>query len=159
MDGLDDKSREAIENLLAHDVEDLYAELGAAFKAVETGPIPGGKLSALRSELAAVAPQRKFGLSLADFGEDVFDRMQIQAHDLVCGRDPNTQANLDGFLKSLGLGEAAVVAALAALLVGAECWTWPAWVATLVATIIVKLFFRPVFDEFCERWTESLAAS
>jgi hypothetical protein len=156
---LNEKSREAIESLLAYDVDDLFAELGAAFKAVQTGPIPDGKLSALRSDLAAVAPLERTDLSLVDFGKDVFDRMKIQAHQLVCGGDPNSQANLDDFLESLGLGEAAVVAALTALLLAAKFWTWPAWVATLVATTIVKLFFRPVFEEFCERWTESLASA
>ncbi len=69
----------------------------------------------------------------------------------MCGEDDEDRADL---LAAMRVSDAAVAAVLAGLIV-TNLGAAPA-VASVIAAIVVKRFFRPAYQEFCESWKETL---
>jgi hypothetical protein len=88
------------------------------------------------------------------FGKRFFERASGQAYGLLCGSDPKDREQREKVTSALGLGKESFAAGLTGLLI-AELGLAPA-IATVVALLLVRLFFRPALDSMCEVWHRKL---
>ena len=152
---MNDISRQAepvIKNLLQSDLDQLYAELGMRAKTIATDITAAGKLD----------PEAKYDVEtmgpldgLKRFGVRIFKRWNREAYELICGKNTEDEQDRQKLAKAIGLGDVAVASALTGLLVSSFGLA-PA-IATVLAALVVKRFFRPAHEEFCEVWKESLS--
>ena len=89
-----------------------------------------------------------------EYGRRLARRWNREAYSLVCGADADDAGDRQELLASFGMGETAAAAALCSLFV-AQLGMAPA-LATVLAVIILKHFFRPAYQEFCGLWKEKL---
>lgn len=90
---------------------------------------------------------------LKRLGARIFKRLNREAHDLLCGQSAETAEDRQKIREALG-SKTTAAALLAGLLV-THVGVAPA-VAAVVATLIMKRFLRPVYEETCAQWGESL---
>ena len=88
---------------------------------------------------------------LKKFGQRLFARWHREAFTLLCGADTRDEADRSELLHAAGAGDVALASAVAALLVG-YLGLAPA-LAAVVAAIVTKRFFNPVYEEFCRTWS------
>lgn len=153
------QAQEAAEELLQKDENQLYVELGlAAYTVLPKQPAKGG-FSDLTVTLRAVPTvgDGADGDWYLEFGRGLFKRIEDAAHQLICGSDDISQQERDELLEAFGGGEVVVVGTLTTILVA--YFGLSATIATLIAVLLVKLFFKPAYEQFCEMWTASLAAA
>ena len=91
---------------------------------------------------------------LKRLGLRLFKRWNREAYELICGKSADDAKDRKELVKTIGLGDVAVASALTGLLVS-SFGIAPA-IATVLAALVVKRFFRPAQEEFCEVWKESL---
>jgi hypothetical protein len=151
MSNLEELARPAVDELLQRNEDDLYTELGARLKAMGRDPA----LS------ASFAPQIDTGLEsleamedFKDFGKRFFDRVNVNAYDLVCGQDSENAGERQKVIDAFSFGKEAVAAAMAAFFV-AQLGLAPA-VAAVVAAIAISIFFRSAHQAMCGVWKEHL---
>jgi len=92
--------------------------------------------------------------ALKDFGRSFFNRFSKDAYALICGAD---QANTDERRKLMdasGLGPAAFASALTLALM--SWFGWAPAIATVVAALIMRLFFKNAYDSMCDTWKARL---
>lgn len=151
------QAQEVAEELLQKEENQLYVELGlAAHTVLPEQPSKGG-FADLTVTLRAVptAGDRAQGDWYLEFGRGLFKRMEKTAHQLICGTDDISQQERDDLLAAFGGGKAVVVGALTTILVAYLGLS--AAIATFIAVLLVKLFFKPAYEQFCEMWTAALA--
>ena len=145
------EATDAVAPLLSADEDQLYAELGIRARALTDDPAAAGSfdpdVTFDESQMGALDDVKAFGRRL-------FARWNREAHSLVCGSDPDDAADREKLANAFGLGEAAVAGYVATLLVG-SLGLAPA-LAAVIAALVVKRFFKPARDEFCETWATSL---
>jgi hypothetical protein len=153
MADLDSLAQPAVEQLLKADEQQLYEQLGIRAKAVAGDPSIGSSFAP-----TVTYDQAQMGLKedVQEFGQRLFGRWQTEAFKLVCGHDPGDEQDRQKVVNAFGLGEVAIASTLAALLV-THLGIVPA-LAGVIAALVVKRFFRPGYEEFCQVWDKRLSA-
>jgi hypothetical protein len=147
-----EQARPVVEKLLKAEETQLYEELGIRAKAIAQD-LP----KASSFEPMAVYDSAQMGLKedVLDFGQRLFRRWSAEAHKLICGGEPDDEADRKGLAEAFGVGETSVAAALCALMV-THLGVAPA-LAAVAGALIARRFFRPAYDEFCQVWGKSLS--
>jgi hypothetical protein len=89
-------------------------------------------------------------------GRKILKKWNKAVHGLVCGNGAEDSKERQNIVSAFRAGEAAVIGAVAAALMG--LWV-PAPIAAALAPIIVKKFIWPAKDELCAAWGEAIAAA
>jgi hypothetical protein len=145
------QAQPAVSNLLEADPDTLYEQLGIRATALaETPQLAGEFAPAVSYDSVVMGPLD----SVRELGQRIFDRWNREAYSLVCGG--GEADDREALLKSIGVGQTAFAALLASTIV-TSFGVAPA-IAAVIAAIIVKRFFRPAYEEFCEEWKEKLSA-
>lgn len=140
-----------VANLLQSDANKLYVELGMRAKTVATNPSAAGQFDPpVKHDVATMGPLD----DLKRFGQRLFRRWNREAYELMCGKSDDDTQDREKLVKAIGFGDVAVASALTGLLVSSFGLA-PA-IATVLAALAVKRFFRPAHEEFCDVWKESL---
>lgn len=137
----------AVTVLLKADEDQLFAELGIRARALAADPAVAGSFD---PDVTFEEAQMGALDDVAAFGRRLFKRWQRELRALVCGDDPDDRADRGKLLGALGVGETAVAAYLATLMVS-SLGIAPA-IAAVVAAIVIKRFFKPALGEFCQAW-------
>lgn len=141
---------EAAFDLARFPEETLFVELGRRIQILDQSPAAAAAFAMPLSETAEEGVLDALGA----VGRRVFRRLHRELHGLLCGDAAEDEADRDKLRKALGLGEAAVVAAISAVLIGSL------GVAPLVAPVIAAIIYRrglePTVEELCALWTEAL---
>ncbi|WP_145108055.1 hypothetical protein [Cereibacter sediminicola] len=140
---------EAAATLLDAEEEALVAEIGRRQALFEVDPSVGGTLAL---ELPVALPET-VQLPFRDLGLAVVTRLERELHTLMCTEAG--QGDREALQQALGLPQAGLVGAMTAALMGLGC---PAFVAPLVAAVIVKRGVAPAWDETCRIWSLRLEA-
>jgi hypothetical protein len=143
----------AIQKLEQSEPDQLYAELGFRLKAILNEPAEAGKFEMTATYDAEFAGPLDV---LREIGQRFFARVSRDAYALVCGADQQNADERKKVLEAFDLGGTAVAAALVAAFVGTFGWA-PA-VATVVAALIMRLFFKNAYIATCEVWKNNLPA-
>jgi len=150
MDDHEAQAQPAVERLLSADTDALYLELGKRLQGIRRDPAASGNFDMdAQSPIEGMGPDQ-----LRGFGRRFFDRMSRQLYELICGADAQDSAERENLASAFGLGRDAVAPSLALLFVG-HLGLAPA-IATVIAVLVVKLFFRPGYDAMCEIWKNNL---
>ena len=137
MANLQEQAQPAVQRLLQSNTDQLFTELGLRQKAIEDDPAQAGLFETTATYDAPFAGPLD---DLKEFGQRFFDRVSGDLYDLVCGEDAENAIERKKLLGAFGLGEATFASALTAVLISSFCWA-PA-IATVVAALVVKLFFN-----------------
>jgi uncharacterized membrane protein YdfJ with MMPL/SSD domain len=146
-------SRPALEKLLQAEPDQLFTELGLRQKAIEADPTQAGLFETTATYDAAFAGPLDL---LKEFGQAFFDRVNKDLCSLLCGNDKRFAPDREKLVAALGLGDVAFAGALTSVLVSSFGWA-PA-IATVVAALVVKLFFRNAVTAMCTVWKKHLPA-
>lgn len=143
----------AIEKLLLNEENQLFEELGTRVRAIEQEPQLAGqfepKFSIEVEHMGALDDLRALG-------RRIFDRWQQSCYELVCGSDSEDSEARTKFFQAIGLGESTAAATLCAILVS-QVGVAPA-IAAVISGIVIKRFFFPAHEEFCEMWKAKLGS-
>ena len=88
-------------------------------------------------------------------GKSIIRRWNKELFGIVCGNTGKDRKDQEAVLTSLNLGEAAVIAAVAGVLVSLGVG---GALAAPLAPIIVRRFIWPAKDELCVAWREKIDA-
>ncbi len=151
MDDITAQARRATDQLLESDEDRLYAELGRRLQTMRSDP-------AISSSFTPPASRGLESLAAIDdlhsFGQRFFTRFGGQAYELMCGAGAEESEDRQKLLEAFGSGKEAVAPALATLLVS-QLGLAPT-IASVVASLAVKLFFRPGYGAMCAAWKSKL---
>ena len=146
------EARPAVDALMQKTPDELYIELGRRLYAMQQNPSISGSFSPdLPANLEALGAADDLKL----FGERFFRRVNAQAYALICGGEAENSEERERVLDAFGVGKEAVAPAIAALLV-LHLGLAPA-ISAVVATLILRFFFRPAYESMCETWSEHQA--
>jgi hypothetical protein len=152
---LEELARPAVKDLLYAEEKQLYEELAMRQKAMESDPLKAGYFDVqVMYDGSLMGPKEE----LVDLGRRIFKKWNAAAHGLVCGAGEVDDQDRKKLQEAFNLKEGAataVGAVLAGFLV-AQLGIAPA-IAAVVAAIICKRFFTPVYEEFCASWKKTLA--
>ena len=148
MSMLSQQARPAVEKLLQADESQLYEILGMRAQAMALDTRVAGTFEPTVTYDVATMGLKE---DIQSFGKRLFARWHREAFNLVCGKDAEDEDDRKSVLEALGVGEVGLAAVLAGLLV-AHVGMAPA-LAAVVAALITKRFFNPVYEEFCETWS------
>ena len=151
MPSIETRATPALEKLLQSDSDQLYAELGLRLKAFEADPTNAGSFD---SSATFDAPFAGPFDALREFGQVFFERFSLDAYGLVCGSDTKNASERKKLLDALNLGETAFAATLVGALIGT--FGMAPVLASVVAALIVRLFFRNAQGAMCAVWKKSL---
>ncbi len=138
--------------LLTEPEDELFAELGIRALALTRHPAAAGSFD------PDVRYNEVWMGDLDDvnaFGRRLYERWDRALHEVVCGNDPDRNAQRRASDDALGLGEPAFAAYLTMLVIS-NLGIAPA-LASVAAVIVVKRFFNPSLDHLCQTWATSLA--
>jgi hypothetical protein len=153
MADLSKQAEPAVEKLLKADERQLYEQLGIRAKAMATDPSKSGDFA---PEVTYDAAQMGLKEDVLAFGQRLFKRWNVQAYEVICGAEA-AQQERSQLMNAFGVSEVTVAAVVASLLVS-SLGLAPA-VAAVIAALVIKRFFRPVYEEFCATWKKSLEAA
>jgi hypothetical protein len=156
MTKLSEETESVAKRLLETDPEKLYEEIAIRTETILKDPTTAGSFAKIQPDGQQMGVMRD---ALQDLGKRIFQRWNVEARNLFCGTDPNTQKNKAELKKAFGVSgdvQVAVVASMTTLLV-MNFSIAPA-IAAAIAALIVKLFFRPAYEEFCKFWGEHIKA-
>ncbi|NJD52282.1 MAG: hypothetical protein FIB07_05375 [Candidatus Methanoperedens sp.] len=149
---LSKQAEPAVQKLLKSDEEQLYEKLGIRAKAIAQDPTKG---SSFEPQVTYDKAQMGLKEDVMEFGQRLFNRLDLEAYKLICGSETEDTNDRKDLIKAFSTNdEATIAAALSALLV-TNLGLAPA-IAAVVAVILVKRFFRPVYEEFCQTWKKNL---
>ena len=151
MSNLSTQAESVIEKWMEAEEDQLYEEIGIRAKAIVEN------LSVCSSfDPMVTYDQNMMGPmdSIREFGKRLFKRWEVSAYKLICGSKQEDQADRKELLDAFGANETKVAAVMAALLVSNFGLAAP--IAAIVATLVIKHFFRPAYEEFCKGWKEKL---
>jgi hypothetical protein len=154
MDNLQKNAQPAIEKLLQSTPDQLFAELGLRQKAIVNDPAQAGLFETTVTYDAAFAGPLDV---LKEFGQKFFSRLSHDLYDLVCGDDKENAAERKKLVDALGGGTTVFASALTGILVSSFGLA-PA-IATVVAALVVKLFFKNAYGAMCAVWQRHLSAA
>jgi hypothetical protein len=141
----------AIEKLLRAEEDQLYEQLGMRLRAISKDPAVAGSFQpVLMPDIEIMGTLD----DLREVGQRLFQRWSREAHSLVCGMNNSSDTDRRQLLAAFGMGEVTAGAALSAELV-THLGLAPA-LAAVIAALLVKRFFRPAYEEFCQLWLERL---
>ena len=143
----------AVSDLLEADEDTLYEQLGIRATSLADAPQLAGDFAAAATYNAVVMGPLD---TVRDLGKRIFDRWNREAYGLVCSGGGDAK-DRKAILDSIGVGQTAFAALLASTIV-TTFGLAPA-IASVIAAIVVKRFFRPAYEEFCEVWKEKLPAA
>lgn len=153
MTDLVSRARPAVEALADRDEEQLYEELGRRMQAIQRD-------LSLSASFAPSIDTRLEPLGAAEdfkkFGRAFFERVNVQAYQLVCGKEAEHSEEREQVIDAFGIGKEAVAPAIAALLV-AHLGLAPA-IAAVIAALIIRVFFRSAYEAMCQVWKEKQPA-
>ena len=86
-------------------------------------------------------------------GKRITNRWSKELFAIVCGKEDKDAKERESLLSSINLGEAAVIGAVAAALIGLGVG---AAIAAPLAPLIVRRFIWPAKDELCDAWGEAI---
>jgi hypothetical protein len=153
MSNLNAQAEAAVASLIESDESQLYEQLGIRSRAIEQNPAVAGSFDPLVTfDAAAMGPIE----DVRNLGKRIFRRWENEAFGLACGKRPDEAADRKAIGEAFGIGVTTVAALITTALVNAFGLA-PA-IAAVIAAIIVKRFFRPAYQEFCEFWGERLSA-
>lgn len=134
-------TNELLENF---DENELYVELGLRMKTMEEDPSQGISFEpGLRfSTEEAMLDKEDWGR----IGREIFNRWHVNLYGLICGSEPDDIGDRDKLFGDSNL----LAGAIAVLLI--TSFGVQAAIAAVIAAIIVKRFFNPVYEVFCEEW-------
>ncbi len=143
----------SVAKLLESPEDQLYQELGIRARAIAADPSLSGSF-----EPNVIHDAKLMGPldDIKDLGRRIFRRWNREAYDLICGGDPVDEKDREKVRNSFGLGDAAVAGSISALLIGS--FGVAPTIATVIAALIIKRFFRPAYEETCNVWKEKLGA-
>lgn len=143
----------AISGLLTQNEQQLYVELARRSNSMKLDPTLSGSYALPEND------QLDSAINLAGLqamGQQFFQRVNGQAFAIICGSGPADSMERQNLMNSFKLNEAAVCTALSGLLI-AELGIAPL-IASVVAAIIMNLFFKPALDQMCILWKSKLPA-
>jgi hypothetical protein len=140
-----------ISALMEADESELFQELGARAQAANLDPAAAGSYAPPTAQLATMMGPLD---EIRKFGARLFRRLSREAWELVCGSDKDGVADRDKLLGALGVDRAVAAATLTAILIANLGLS--AAVAPVVAVLVLRRFFNPVYEEFCGAWKENL---
>jgi len=147
-------TKEAGDELLELDEEELEFLLGVRVKAIEEDPQIQGFFQPNVSYADRFGPRD----SLGRIGKRMVDKLHMQAYTFVCGADPEDEKSRQDILNAFKISSGAAVAALAATLVSGLGLA--AAVAGVVAALIIKKFIKPTlgagYEAMCTEWKKHL---
>jgi hypothetical protein len=153
MSNLNAQAEAAVASLIESDESQLYEQLGIRARAIEQNPAVAGSFDPpVTFDAAAMGPIE----DIRNLGIRIFRRWEKEAYGLACGKSADEAADRKAIGEAFGIGVTAVAALITTALVNAFGLA-PA-IAAVIAAIIVKRFFRPAYQEFCEFWGERLSA-
>jgi hypothetical protein len=152
MTELSKQAEPAMKKLLKADETQLYEQLGIRARAIGQDP---AKSASFEPEVTYDQAQMGLKEDVKDFGQRLFKRWNAEAYKLFCSTEVEDKQFRTEMTNAFGVGDTAVAAVLASLLV-THLGIAPA-IAAVVAALIIKRFFRPVYEEFCVAWKKSLA--
>jgi hypothetical protein len=153
MEGIEKEAVPVVEKLLQSETDQLYAELGLRQKAIAQDPKQAGLLA---PDVTYDAPFAGPLDTLRDFGQQFFERLSRDAYGLLCGSDAANADQRQKLLDAMNLGQTAFAATLVGALVGTFGLA-PA-LASVVAALIVRLFFRNAHEAMCAVWQRRLGS-
>lgn len=153
MSNLTQQAAPAVATLLNSDEDQLYAELGIRARAIATDPTVGAQFS---PEVTYHEAEMGVLDDVKEFGQRLFRRWNVEAHKLCCGGDPADAKDRAELMEAFGISDAAAAAVISGVLVS-SMGVAPA-IAVVIAALVVKRFFRPAHQEFCEVWKKNLPA-
>jgi hypothetical protein len=151
MSDLTKQAEPVVQRLLKADDRQLYEQLGIRELAIEKDPT---KADFFDPQVTYDQAQMGAKEDVEELGKRIFDRWNIEAYKLVCGSDVEDIQDRQELLNAFGISDVAVAATLSALLV--TNLGISAAIAAVVATLIIKRFFRPAQEEFCLVWKKKL---
>jgi len=151
MADLTDKAVPALERLLQSEPDQLFAELGLRQKAIENDPLQAGLFETTATYDAPFAGPLDI---LKEFGQRFFDRVNKDLYNLICGDEAKNAAERRKLLEALGLGRLAFAGVLTSVLISSFGFA-PA-IATVLAALVVQLFFNNAQAAMCEVWKKRL---
>lgn len=151
MSDLTKQAEPVVKQLLKADESQLYGQLGIRELAIEKDPTKADFF-----DPQVTYDQARMGAmeDVKELGKRIFDRWNVEAYKLACGSDAEDMKDREELLNAFGISDVAVAATLTALLV--THLGIAAAIAAVVATLIIKRFFRPTQEEFCRAWRKKL---
>lgn len=150
MNNLEKQAESVAIKLLQNDESQLYEKLGMVAKAIAIDPIKG---SSFEPEVTYDGSEMGMQEDLLEFGEKVFSRWHVQLYSIVCGSESEDKEDRQKILTAFGT--AATLSAYISGILVTSFGVAPA-IAVLLAAIVVKRFFTPVYEEFCILWKNHL---
>jgi hypothetical protein len=137
--------------LMESDESRLMQDLGTRAKAGSLDPAVSGSYTLTTSlDGSIMGPADE----LRKLGKRIFRRLHREAWELICGEDKDDVEDRDKLLGALKMDRTAAAAVLTGILI-ANLGLSPA-VAPVVAVLVLKRVFSPVYEELCGAWKESL---
>lgn len=152
MSDLTKQAHSAVEMLLKADEDQLFEQIGIRAKAIAEDPLKG---SSFEPQVTYNQAQMGAKEDVLEFGKRLFFRWNQEAYRLICGSEPADEQDRKDLIDAFGVSDVAVAAALSTLLV-THLGLAPA-IAAVVASLIIKRFFRPVHENFCQLWKKNLS--
>ncbi|WP_135611482.1 hypothetical protein [Methanococcoides sp. AM1] len=146
------EARLAVEKLLKADENQLYVELGIRSQAIAKDFAVS---SAFEPEVVYEEAEMGFIDDLKEFGKRIYRRLEQEMYNLFCKSTAEDEEDLKKFANAFNIGETEVAAVMTALLV-TQFGMAPA-VAPVIAALVIKRFFDPVYEEFCIFWGEKIS--
>jgi len=145
------QAKSAVSGLMEKDEEQLYLELGRRLRLMGQEPALSGKLVVPSGrDLEALGPVDDLKALATGF----FNRFSVEAYHVICGGEKQDDPDHKKMVEAFGLDKQTVAAFLTTLLV-TNLGLAPL-IATAVAALIVRLFFKPVYEEMCAFWKSRL---
>ncbi|MBR0681138.1 hypothetical protein GXW74_11625 [Roseomonas eburnea] len=140
----------SVEALLGYDDEALLKELAMRARGAQFDPAIAG---AYQPDVAHEFPDMGLADDLLDLGGRILRRWERELHAVVCGTAKEDAEDRKTILAQIGADDAALGAALGAVLVGMGA---SAAVAVVLAAFILKRILKPAGQEACKKWSERL---
>jgi len=145
------ETTQAVEKLIHADEDTLLEMLGLRLRATQSR-----QADVMDYNPSLVHDAQLMGPldDLRELGGRIFRRWNRELFKVLCGGSDEDGKDRDSLLEALGLGDGALGAALATVLIG-SFGVAPA-VATVIGVLIVKRLGSPAAEEVCGFWEEKL---
>jgi hypothetical protein len=155
MADLTKQAEPAVKKLLKSDEEQLYEKLGIRAKAIAQDPTKG---SLFEPQVTYDMAQMGLKEDVMEFGQRLFNRLNVEGYKLICGSETEDQKDRKDLMKAFSTNDEVTVATALSVLLVTNLGLAPA-IAAVVAALLVKRFFRPAYEEFCQTWKKNLSAA
>ena len=141
----------AVLALAAHSDTVLYREVG---RRMTLAKLP----SIATAQPSDIVPASSLEGGFDDFlglGKRLLERLHGEVFRLLCGEADADKADRDALGNAVGAGEAALAGYLVKLLT--DTFGLPSAAAVPLATLLIRRFFGPTWEQTCNAWSEKLA--